>query len=284
MRVLYYSGCLAHSKTTGLTSPMQNIAKALGIEIIEIPSTCCGAFFTKNVIDMYGPVRVFLNARKLGDELMTTCALCYNVLKQTNSLLKSDSKRRSEISAFFGEDYGGEIKVYHFLELLRDKIGFDRLSDYVRIDLHGLKVAPYYGCLLLRPYEEIRLDNPENPTIFEDFLTSIGCEPVDFPYKTECCGSYLGAIYIDAVVEHSYAIIRSALMSGAEAIVTACPLCHFNLDQMQGKIREKYRDLSDTPILYFTQLLALSLGVRDTLGFEQHYVDPRPWLTKKGVL
>lgn len=284
MNVLYYSGCLPHSKTTGLTLPMQAIAKALGIELIEIPSTCCGAFFTKNIVDMYGPVRVFLNAQKIGNEIMTTCALCYNVLKQTNSVVKSDPKRRSEISAFFGEEYNGGIKVYHFLEFLRDKIGFDRLSDYVKVSLSGLRVAPYYGCLLLRPYEEIKLDNPENPTIFEDFLASIGCEPVDFPYKTECCGSYLAAVSLDAVIEHSYAIIRSALTSSAEAIVTACPLCHFNLDQMQGRIRQKYKDMGDTPILYFTQLLAISLGIMDALGFEQHYVDPRPWLMEKRLL
>ncbi|MBS7605570.1 MAG: CoB--CoM heterodisulfide reductase iron-sulfur subunit B family protein [Candidatus Bathyarchaeia archaeon] len=281
MKILYYSGCLSQSKTTGLTLPMQAIANSLGIEIIEIPSICCGAFFTKNIIDMYGPVRVFLNARKLGNEVMTTCALCYNVLKQTNSLIRSDPKRRSEISSFFGEDYDGGVKVYHFLEILRDKIGFDKLSDIIKVDLKGLKVAPYYGCLLLRPYEEIRLDNPENPSIFEDFLASIGCEPVDFPYKTECCGSYLGAISLDSVIEHSHAIIRSALTSGAEVIAVACPLCHFNLDQMQERIMQKYEDISNIPILYFTQLLAIALNVEEKLlGLEQHSVNPRPWLRK----
>lgn len=281
MKLLYYSGCLSQSKTTGLTLPMQAIASSLGLELIEIPSICCGAFFTKNTIDMYGPVRVFLNTRKLGNEVMTTCALCYNVLKQTNSLMRSDSKRRSEISSFFDEDYDGGVKVYHFFEILRDKIGFDKLGDIVKVNLKGLRVAPYYGCLLLRPYEEIRLDNPENPTIFEDFLASIGCEPVDFPYKTECCGSYLGAVSLDSVIEHSRAIIRSALTSGAEAIAVACPLCHFNLDQMQERIIQKYRDINSMPILYFTQLLAIALNIEDNLlGLEQHYVDPRPRLRK----
>ncbi|MEM2320971.1 MAG: CoB--CoM heterodisulfide reductase iron-sulfur subunit B family protein [Candidatus Bathyarchaeia archaeon] len=281
MRLLYYSGCLNQSKTTGLTLPIKAIANSLGIELIEIPSICCGAFFTKNTIDMYGPVRVFLNARKLGSEIMTTCALCYNVLKQTNSLMKSDSTKRSEISSFLGEDYDGGVKVYHFLEILRDKIGFDKLSNIVKVDLKGLKVAPYYGCLLLRPYEEIRLDSPENPTIFEDFLTSISCEPVDFPYKTECCGSYLGALSLDSVIEHSHAIIRSALTSGAEAIVVACPLCHFNLDQMQERVMQKYEDIKSMPIFYFTQLLAIALNIEDKLlGLEQHYVDPRPWLRR----
>lgn len=281
MKFLYYSGCLPHSKTTGLTLPMQAIAKALQLELIEIPSICCGAFFTKNITDMYGSVRVLLNARKIGDELITTCALCYNVLKQTNSIIKSDPKKRSDLSLFFGEEYDGGVKVYHFLEILRDKIGFDRLSDLIKVNLKGLKVAPYYGCLLLRPYQEIRLDNPENPAIFEDFLASIGCEPIDFSYKIECCGSYLGAVSLDAVIEHSYAIIRSALTSGAEAIAVACPLCHFNLDQMQEKIIQKYRDIPGTPIFYFTQLLAIALNVEDKLlGFEQHHIDPRPLLRR----
>lgn len=282
MKVPYYPGCLPYSRTIGLNLPMKAIANALEMELIEIPGICCGAFFTTNPADMYGPVRTLLDAKKAGDELMTTCALCYNVLKQTNSTMKRDSKKREQVNTFMGENYNGEVKVIHFLEFLRDKIGFDRLNGYVKVSLQGLKVAPYYGCLLLRPYEEIKLDDPEHPNIFEDFLMSIDCEPVDFPYKTECCGSYLAAVSFDAVIEHSYSIINSALTSGAEAIAVACPLCHFNIDQMQEKVRLKYEELKEVPIFYFTQLLAIALGIKEApLGFEQHYVNPYPWLIKK---
>ncbi|MEM3565299.1 MAG: CoB--CoM heterodisulfide reductase iron-sulfur subunit B family protein [Candidatus Bathyarchaeia archaeon] len=281
MKVPYYPGCLPYSRTIGLNLPIKAIANALKIELIEIPGICCGAFFTTNPADMYGPVRTLMDAGKIGNELMTTCALCYNVLKQANSTIKREPKKREQINAFLGEEYNGEVNVLHFLEFLRDKIGFNKLNGYVKVSLQGLKVAPYYGCLLLRPYEEIKLDNPEHPTIFEDFLINIDCEPVDFPYKTECCGSYLAAISFDAVIEHSYSIIKSALQSGAEAIAVVCPLCHFNLDQMQEKVKLKYKDLSEMPIFYFTQLLAIALGIRDSLGFEQHFVNPYPLLDKK---
>lgn len=282
MRVLYYPGCLPYSRTIGLNLPMKAIANALGMELLEIPGICCGAFFTTNPADMYGAVRTLLEAKKVGNELMTTCALCYNVLKQTNSAIKKDPKKREQVNAFLGEEYDGEVKVIHFLEFLRDKIGFDRLNGYVKVSLEGLKVAPYYGCLLLRPYEEIKLDDPDHPTIFEDFLMSIGCDPIDFPYKTECCGSYLAAVSFDAVIEHSYSVIHSALTSGAEAVAVVCPLCHFNLDQMQEKVRLKYGKLGEVPIFYATQLLAIALGIKDApLGFEQHFVNPHSWLMKR---
>lgn len=281
MRVPYYPGCLPYSRTTGLNLPMDAIAKSLEIELVEIPGICCGAFSTANPADMHGAVRTLLDAGKVGNELMTTCALCYNVLKHTNHVMAEDPQKRNQLKAFLGEEYKGEVKVTHFLEFLRDKIGFENLREYVKVPLQGLKVAPYYGCLLLRPYEEIKLDDPEHPTIFEDFLMSIDCDPVDFPYKTECCGSYLAAVSSDAVIEHSYSIIHSALTSGAEAIAVACPLCHFNLDQMQEKVKLKYGEFGDVPVFYFTQLLAIALGIKAPLGFEQHFVNPHPWLAKK---
>jgi heterodisulfide reductase subunit B len=280
LKVLYYPGCLPYSRTTGLNLPIKAIAKALKLDIVEIPGICCGAFFTTNPADMYSAVRTLLDARRKGNELMTTCALCYNVLAQTNFTLKKDQDKREQITAFLGEEYSGEVEVLHFLQFLRDRIGFDKLNEHVRVSLNGLKIAPYYGCLLLRPYEVTKLDNPEHPTIFEDFLISIGCEPVDFPYKTECCGSYLAAVSFDAVIEHSYSIINSALTNGAEAIAVACPLCHFNLDQMQERIRLRYQELNETPILYYTQLLAVALGIKETLGFDQHFVNPYRLLTK----
>ncbi|MEM3551579.1 MAG: CoB--CoM heterodisulfide reductase iron-sulfur subunit B family protein [Candidatus Bathyarchaeia archaeon] len=278
----YYPGCIPYSRTTGLNLPIKAIAKSLNIDLVEIPGICCGAFFTTNPADMYGSVRTLLDAKKVGNELMTTCALCYNVLKQTNSTMAKDAKKREQITAFLGEEYRGEVKVLHFLEYLRDKISFNKLTEFVKVNLEGLKIAPYYGCLLLRPYGEIKLDNPENPTIFEEFLISLGCEPVDFPNKMECCGSYLAAVSFDSVVEHSYSIINSAFTEGAEAISVVCPLCHFNLDQMQEKVKLKYGEFGDVPIIYFTQILAIALGIKDTpLGFDQHFVNPIPWLAKK---
>jgi heterodisulfide reductase subunit B len=171
------------------------------------------------------------------------------------------------------------------LEVLRDDLGFDALQERVTSPLDGLRVAPYYGCLLLRPQDEIGLDDPDEPTILHSMLSSLGCEVVDFAYKTECCGSYLTVSAADTVEELTHAILDSALSEGAELLVTSCPLCQFNLDYRQEGIARKHSGFSPLPILYFTQLLGIALGLNSTeYGFEEHYVDPRPLLRERHLI
>jgi heterodisulfide reductase subunit B len=149
--------------------------------------------------------------------------------------------------------------------------------------LTGLRVAPYYGCLLLRPYEEIGLDDPEDPTILHDLVRALGAEPVDFPYNIECCGSYLTVKDPQVSETLSKDVVASAQSHGAQAIITACPLCQFNLDYPQRET-EVGGTGNEIPILYFTQLVAVALGLpEEDWGAEEHYLDPRPLLAATTV-
>lgn len=283
MKIPYFPGCTLYTKGKGFDASGRASAKALGFELVELPEwNCCGATFplaTDNLMSFVAPTRVLVNAKKEGSKLVTLCSICYNVLKRTNRLLREDEEKREKINLFIEEEYAGEVEVIHLLELLRQEIGFEALSERVRNKLEGLTVAPYYGCLLLRPFDEIGLDDPEEPTILDDLLRSLGCQVANFPHKTECCGSYLVMSSTQVSTELSYAILSSASRHGAEAVVTSCPLCQFNLDHRQAEMSRKYSGFVPIPILYFTQLLGIALGLDSVdYGFEKHYVDPRPLL------
>lgn len=285
MKISYYPGCTLSTKAKSLDKSARATASVLGIELVELPNwTCCGAAFPlvdDNIIGMVAATRILANAKKESGKLTTLCAFCYNVLKRTNNVIATDREKRKRLNMFLEEEYDGSTKVLHFIEILRDEIGFENLGKKVKKKLN-MKVAPYYGCLLLRPYEEIKLDDPEAPSILENFLGSIGCEVVDFPYKTECCGSYLAISSQDAAVDCSYSILNSAVRNGAEAMAVSCPLCYFNLDERQKDMFEKYKNFRGVPIFYFTQLLALAMEL--DVSFEQHSVSPIPLLKEKGLL
>lgn len=291
MKIPYYPGCTLRTKARGLDETARAAASALGIELAELPTwTCCGATFplvTDDVMALVAPTRNLIYASREGGQLATLCSFCYNALKRANKVVKEDPEKRDKLNDFIEEKYNGGVKVLHLLEVFRDGIGFDGLKGRLKGDLKSLRVAPYYGCLLLRPFEEVGLDDPEDPKIFEEFLGAIKCEPVSFPYRTECCGSYLAVspATTEAVTKRSHSILTSAQRSGAEAIAVTCPLCHFNLDQRQDEVAAKHRGFTKIPIFYFTQLLAISLGIDEKLcHFEQHFVDPRPLLEGKGLL
>jgi len=288
MRYLYFPGCTLSTKAKGFAASGEASARALGIDLVELSRwNCCGATFplaTDNLLALVAPTRVLLNAEKEGDHLVALCSICYHVLKRTNMLLREEGDKREKINLFLEEEYSGEVEVLHLLELLRDEIGFEALGERVQKRLQGLRVAPYYGCLLLRPFQEIGLDDPEEPRILDDLLASLGCEVVEFPHKSECCGSYLAMNTSEVTRELSYAILRSALASGAEAVVTSCPLCQFNLDYRQGEMAAHYPGFTQIPVLYFTQLLAIALGIEsEAFGLADHYVDPRLLLVRRGL-
>ncbi|MBC7104355.1 MAG: disulfide reductase, partial [Firmicutes bacterium] len=178
---------------------------------------------------------------------------------------------------YLEQDYGGETAPVHPLEILRDDVGFAALRERARGRLRGLRVACYYGCLLVRPAAEMAFDDPENPTIMEEFAAALGAEPVPFYHKTSCCGSYQVLNAYDVVLSRGREILAAAAAHGAQALITSCPLCQFNLDRLQG--RGEGHVGPALPVLYFSQLLGTALDLpAEGLGFESHYVDPRPLL------
>ncbi len=289
MKISYYPGCTLYTKAKNFNESTIYSMKALGVDLVELDTwTCCGASFslvTDNLMNLVAPVRNLAYAGKEGNKLVTGCAFCYNTLKRANRFLSNDPEKRRKITDFIEEKYEGEVEVVHLLEVLANDVGFEKLEENVKRKLDGLRVAPYYGCYLLRPFEEIGLDNPEKPSILENLLQSLGCEVVDYPWKTECCGSYLSISSPDAATESSYRILNSAIENGAEVLVLSCPLCQYNLDDRQREIKEMHENFSGIPVLYFTQLLGIALEIDlDKCEFDRHFVDPKPILTLKGIL
>ncbi len=289
MEYLYFPGCTLYTKAKNLDEAGRECARILGFGLRELSNwTCCGATFpmaTDNIMALAPPSRILARAKEEGGTLTTLCSVCFNVIKRTNRLIQRDKEKREKINTFIEMDYQGDTKILHYLEILKQDVGFDAIKVAVKRNLGGLKVAPFYGCMLLRPSEEMEFDDKEAPTIFEEFLESIACEPVDFPHKIECCGAFQSVGAPEVATECAYAILSSALKNGAEAVTTTCPLCQFNIDSMQKEIRERHNDFPGIPIIYFTQLLGLALGLDiETLDFGLNDVDSLPLLRDKGLM
>ncbi|MCD4775667.1 MAG: CoB--CoM heterodisulfide reductase iron-sulfur subunit B family protein [Candidatus Aegiribacteria sp.] len=301
-KVAYYPGCALKERSSHLDRSARDATLKLGFELDELDTwTCCGAVppvSEERIMNLIAPSRILKNVRDSGrDILITICDFCYNTLKRTNFSIRSDEIVRKRINAFLADDtperdylekddsewvdYTGEVKVIHLMEYLRDELGYEKITENLKRSLKGLKIAPYYGCVMLRPQDEIQLDDPENPSIIEDFITALDACPVKYPYRTECCGSYLSVSSPDASTRLCYRILNSASENGADAIVVSCPLCFYNLDSRQKAIVEAFPDFKPVPIFYFTQLLSVALGVEhDRQGFEKHYIDVTPILDR----
>ena len=290
MELAYFPGCTLYTKATHLDHAGRESLKLLGYELKELDKwTCCGASFplvNDYHMGLASTSRVLADTSLAGyDKLVALCSVCFNVLKRTNYALKTDEERNYKINEFIERDYKGEVDVLHYLEVLKNIVGFDTLKEKVTKPLEGLKVATYYGCLLLRPYNEIRFDDPEDPSIFEDFLKVIGCEPVNFPYRNECCGAFQVMNNVETANRCSKEIIDNAIGNNADLIVTSCPLCQFNLDDRQNILKELYPEFKKIPVVYLTQLLGLALGLDyKVLEFERNAVDPLPVLKEKGFI
>lgn len=289
MKLPYFPGCTLYSKAKAFDEAAKRSGEKLGFSLEELPQwTCCGATFPLAEdydMGLASPTRALANGRKEGDCLVTLCAVCHNVLKRTNHVMKTNPARRDKVTGFIEEPYDGTLDVVHYLEVLRDKVGFAALAEKVEKPLAGLKVGAFYGCLLLRPAAEMQMDDPDRPTIFENLLRALGAEPVEYPMKAECCGAFQ-VVHSDAMATRaSREIIDSARSRGAELLVTACPLCQFNLEDRQKEMAAADTAFKALPVLYFTELLALALGLGDAfIDMDKHYTDPRPALAGRGLL
>ena len=259
MKVSYFPGCTLKNKAKDLDLYAYKSAEALGVTLEEIENwQCCGGVFTTandEVATKLSSVRALKYANDKTQPLVTVCSACHNVIKQTNYAMQTNSAFADKVNRYMAADggYAGETEVLHYLELLRDKVGFDTVKEKVVNSLKGKKIAAYYGCLLLRPNSVMRMDDPENPTIMEDFIRALGAEAVVYARRNECCGGYISLESPEAAKRNSNNIITNAKAQGAEMIITACPLCKYNL----------IKNGADIPVVYFTELLAEALGVKE---------------------
>jgi heterodisulfide reductase subunit B len=219
-------------------------------------------------------------------EFMTSCAMCYNTLKRANIDVKKRADALATINDFLYQEktrYEGDVDVLHLLEYLRDRVGFDKLAEKVKKPLKGLRVACYYGCLLVRP-KEVAFDDVENPMIMEDLIKALGATPVNFPLKTECCGAYHAVGAPEIVADRTDKIMGSASEAEVDLVVVSCPMCAYNLDFRQDDAKRLNPDFKHLPVLYFTQLMALALKCGDeALRFDLHHIDPKPALAARGL-
>ncbi len=291
MELSYYPGCTLKTKAKGLEDSAIACMDVLGIRLVEIERwNCCGTVYSLANDDLahhLAPVRNLIRVKEQGsDRVVTLCSFCYHTLKRANVLMRNDSEKRKTLNDFMEEeaDYNGEVEVVHLLEVLRDEVGWENIAAKVRVPLQGLKVAPYYGCTLLRP-QEVAIDQMERPTILQHLIETLGARAIDFPYATECCGSFQIVGNPDFITQRAWEILSSALRRGAEAIVLTCPLCYFNLSQKQTELIHRHSDFRAVPIFYFSQLLAISLGIdQKVCHFELNYIDTISLLKSKSLV
>jgi heterodisulfide reductase subunit B len=258
MKFSYFPGCTLKNKAKDLDVYARKCAEVLGVTLEEIDNwQCCGGVFTtaKNeVATKLSSVRALKYASDRNQPLVSVCSACHNVIKQTNNMMQTNKEFADKVNRYMPEDeYHGQAEVYHYLEMLRDIVGFDTLKEKVQNSMKGKKIGAYYGCLLLRPNKVMRMDDPENPTIIEDLIRALGADPVVYARRNECCGGFISVENPDSARKNAEAIIENAKMAGAEMIITACPLCKYNLEKFSAGM----------PVVYFTEILAEALGVKE---------------------
>ncbi|MFW5946332.1 MAG: CoB--CoM heterodisulfide reductase iron-sulfur subunit B family protein [Candidatus Natronoplasma sp.] len=277
---LYYPGCTLKTKASDYEDSAMKVMEKLGEPLVEMDDWyCCGALQSlaeDDIMHQIAPIRTMCCAQEQGENtVVTLCDMCYNVLRQANDRMKENEDDLETMNDFLTEDpdYEGEVEVYHLFHILEDMK--DKIKEAVETPLEDLVVAPYYGCMLLRP-DNVAIDETEDPEIMEDLLGLLGVEVLENPKRTECCGSYHTVNRSDIVEKRVEDIVSHAVEEGAEAIALSCPLCQFNLDFHQRATE------FEIPVFYVTELMALSFGL--DIEMKNHEVDPRTLLKEKGIL
>ena len=275
----YFPGCSSSeggAKAYGWST--RAVSKVLDIELVELDDwNCCGSTPYSSVEELASfclSARNLALAEKRGFDLVTPCSSCYVILNRTNSHLKQYPHLKTQVDealAAGGLKYNGTVRVRHLLDVVTNDIGYDVISSKVKRDLSGLKVAPYYGCQVVRP--RYGFDHPESPQSLDKLIASLGAEPVSFPLKTRCCGGSLiiseEALALDLIGK----ILNSASSNGAECLITPCPLCQTNLDAYQNKANKNSKTNFNLPVLFFTQLMGVAFGLSDEdLGLKTNIV------------
>lgn len=280
----YFPGCSLEKIALSYHLSADAATRKLGIELQEIEDwNCCGAtayFHVDQLLAYTLCARNLAMAEKEKLDLVTPCSGCYKNMYFTNAHLKSDPDLADHVNFALEEDnlrFAGNIQVRHLMEVFVQDVGLETLKAKVTQPLQGLRVAPYYGCQILRPRKDH--ENVENPTFFEELLTAIGATPVDFPLKVYCCGGALILTSRRAALSMVRNLLQNAIDSGAAVIATACPLCQVNLECYQHQVNREFGTELSIPIMYFTQLIGLALGIApDTLGIGKELVLPTPAL------
>jgi succinate dehydrogenase / fumarate reductase, cytochrome b subunit len=292
-RVAYYKGCLASLSAKELDLSTQALAPKVGLELVELESvTCCGA---GDIHEAEPDYYLHLNARILAyaeatgaDTLLTICNVCTLNLRQANWQLKNDDALRARVSANLERvgvpPYSGDVEVRHLLWEIADGDGYELLKGAAHRGLKGLRVAPFYGCQILRPSKILGYEDPDRPSSLERIIEACGGEPIDYPAKIKCCGFPIIQAREETALGELIQPIEQAVDAGADAMVTPCPLCHLSLDAWQSKLRAATGKDFRLPILHLSQLIGVAAGLEESeLKFKRHVVSVEPVLEKLAV-
>lgn len=275
MKIGFYPGCSLKGSSREYNESVVAIAKALDIELVEIKDwNCCGATAAHSMneeLSLSLPARILALAEAQGiKEVVVPCAACYNRLMVTQHELK-DNKKRERVTDIIQMPYSGELKIINVLQML-ETYAVDKIQAKVTKPF-AHKVACYYGCLLIRPHKILQFDRVEDPQSMDAMIKLIGGTPIDWAFKTECCGAGFSVSRTDLVAKLSGNILQDAADRSAEAVIVACPMCQSNLDMRRGAINETLSKPSDIPVLFITQAIGLALGISPKeLGLERHFV------------
>lgn len=280
MKLTYYPGCSLHSTAAEYNASTAFVCQALGLQLTELDDwNCCGAscaHATNHYLATALPLRNLILAEKAGNDVIAPCAACYNVLRATDRAVRDQdgeaAKINTDLEEIMGARYGATIEIRHPLEVLGSREMLERIRAKTVRPLKGLRLAAYYGCLLTRPKNVVAFDNPEHPTVMDKLLTALGAEARRWSYKTDCCGGALALSQTDAVATLVAKLVTEAERAGAQAIVSACPLCQVNLDTRQAKAARPM------PIFYFTELMGMAFGAEPGQWLKKHIIDPTPVL------
>jgi succinate dehydrogenase / fumarate reductase cytochrome b subunit len=292
-QVAYYRGCLASLSAKELDTSTRALAPKVGLELLDLETvTCCGA---GDIHEAEPDYYLHLNARILAyaeatgsETLMTVCNVCTLNLRQANWQLKNDDELRARVNRNLETvgvpPYSGNVDVTHLLWMIAEGNGYDRLKETAHKGLKGLKIAPFYGCQILRPSKILGFEDPDRPWSLEAIIEACGGEPIDYPAKIKCCGFPIIQAREETALGELLQPIEQATEAGADAMVTPCPLCHLSLDAWQSKLREKTGRDFHMPILHLSQLIGVAAGLEESeLKFKRHVVSVTPVLEKLEV-
>jgi heterodisulfide reductase subunit B len=288
MQIGYYPGCSLESSAKEFDLSIRAILQEMEISLKDIPDwNCCGAspaHYLNEELAKALPYRNLVKAEEAGlDRVVSPCPACYSHLKHVHEEVLKESRLSDRLGAIVGKRYGGGITSKHFLDFIKEDIGFDRLKSSIKTPLGRLKIVSYYGCLTRLP--GVHIDDMENPTLMDEVVRTIGGEALEWSHKTECCGASLSVSRTEIALRLVHSILEAAKEKGADCIAVVCPLCQSNLDTRQGDIHNKYGKNYRIPIFYLSQLIGLAQKLDySQLGLDRLVITPKNLLIEKGIL
>lgn len=277
MRIGFYPGCSLNGTSREYNESVKAVGKAMGIDLVELKDwNCCGATAAHSMdkrLSLALPTRILALAERQGfEEIVVPCASCYNRLSVTQHELDINNTLKDDILTTVGLPYTGMVKVLNVLQFI-EKYMAETLEEKITQPFN-YKIACYYGCLLVRPQKILKFDRLEDPQSMDKVMSLLGATPIDWAYKTECCGAGLSVSRTDLVSRLSGNILKDADDRGAEAVIVACPMCHSNLDMRRSAINQYLAKPVTIPVLYVTQAIGLAIGLSPkALGLQRHFVN-----------